>query len=176
VIQLEPWDDATFAGSAFTNEQRARLIQRWSKGPLAIEHDRLCQARREQKNAERRRKYEAASEREGFERWSDVEVEEGPVAPAAHVESTRRRHFFKEPLAPAAPVQSTGGRRSCDKQRESKCGPEVSGPLVQFSKLLMQLPVPRAEDWQRKHQEQVNAEKKTSYRDNTKGCATPACL
>jgi len=173
VIQLEPWDDAS---STFTEEHRAKLIRLWSKGPLAIEHDRLCQARREQKDAERRRKYEAASEREGFERWPDVEVEEGPAAPAAHAALTGRRHFCKEPPAPAAPAQSTAGRHFCEKQEGSRLCPDVSGSLGHFSKLLMRLPVPRAEDWQMKHQKQVNAEKKNSYRDNTKGCATPACL
>ena len=140
VIQLEPWDDAS---STFTEEHRAKLIRLWSKGPLAIEHDRLCQARREQKDAERRRKYEAASEREGFERWPDVEVEEGPAAPAAHAALTGRRHFCKEPPAPAAPAQSTAGRHFCEKQEGSRLCPDVSGSLGHFSKLLMRLPVPR---------------------------------
>ncbi len=157
MIEPVSWEDATFPGSTFTKEHRASVIRRWSKGPLAIENDLMRQARYQQQEAEKRRKYEAASEREGFERWSDAEVEKG-----------------LEP-APAAPSQPTGRRDRCQKSQQSRRGPQLAGSLGLSSESLIKLPLPRAEDWQKKHNKQIEFEKKKSYGDNTKGCATPAC-
>ncbi len=156
MIRPESWDDATYPGSTFTREHRARLIQRWSKGSLAIELDMQCEVRREQEDAERRRRYEAESEREGFGRWPDVEDEEGSAASAAH------------PPAASAPAQSTGGLRKG--AQGSTRGTEGSWRLGRFSELLVQVPLSKIQDCKRQEREQTKAEKRKSYGDNTKGC------
>jgi len=170
VIKPESWEDATYPGSMFTKEHRTRLIRYWSKGLLAIENDRLRKARCQERDAEMRRRYEAASEREGFVRWSDVKVKEGlESAVAAPAESTGRLHLFNKPPAPAAPAQPL---KLFEKSQLSNCGTEFFGSLGRFSKLLTEQPLSRAQDWKKKHQQQVKLEKKKLYRDNTKGCAT----
>ena len=152
------WEDATFPGSTFTREHRARIIQQWSKGPIAVHNDRLRQAHKQAIDAKRRNEYEAASEREGFGRWPDVENENA---------------LEPERAAAAAPVQPTAS--NCKAQQGSIRGPATSGSSVSVSELLLRLPLTRAQDWQAKHKKQDDMEKKKAYPDNKKGCAAPDC-